>query len=699
MAGFIRRYGYYPGTEVISQIEGVVVIDLPPPGSIQGSGVGVASCVGEFVDCSYATTVSSSGVVSAKITPVEIFSATDLINKVGGFDETIGEFGVSQGNGFEQLRSKKFARLVAVPVNMASSNGVRYFRSLPLCTSATVATPVVPVVGGTLAAGREFRAAGLALSRIRTAKRVQFTALAPIDTGVGGSTTNAGAPAATQDFTATGGFDWTTIVRPDGTLGAHKGDILVIGNNNAGALQPLPSGGNLGAGTYRVASDPASGAVIEIERLDGASFDLVTAATIPWRLHFASDADSAPVLVPGAATPGGYGAGDAGGYTIPTRPLTSTTGTQADDAYAAGLVLSPAVAPASLTGSSWDPLSELGGRLMPGGGGGLAFTVAVQGINRAANSSIDALYTAAIDALLSEESPARDVNLVWASRKSTTIAAKLKSHALEASGLGVGRCALVSPTLSTVTVEGAISDTAPGVGGTRDERVFYTWPGSRVFIQEAVNYRLKTADGNTTIDGILDQTMDGWLASLLSNLPPERNPGQASAPVPQVFAPILGIQRGVDVSQLSMGAYINLRANGVAALRIDRRTGPIIQSGITSSLTSGQKNINRRRMADFIEDSCAGRLVQFTKQPQTQQLKDAAVGEIDAFLDSLLSPNNPAAQRIAAYQIDDKSGNTPELEAQGIFVIIIRVRTLATADFIVLQAEVGENVQILPLVA
>lgn len=697
MAGFIRRFGYFPGNEVISQIEGVTIVDLPPPGSIQGAGVGVAAVVGEFVDCTYATTVSASGVVSARITPVELFSATDLINKVGGFDETIGEFGVSQGNGFEQLRSKKFSRLIAVPVNLASSNGCRYFRVLPLCTSATVTTPVVPVVGATLAAGREFRASGFSSSRIRVAKRVVFTALSPIATGVGGSTTNAVA-AATQTFTGGVGLDWTTIVRPDGTLGAHKGDILVIGYNSAGAVTPAPSGGNLGGGTYRVASDPSSGNTISLEQLDGSNFAFVTAATIPWRLHYASDADSAPVLVPGAATPGGYGAGDAGGYTIPTRPLTDSAGAQTDGSYAAALALAPAVTPTALTGSSWDPLSGLAGRIMPGGSGGLTFTVAVQGINRAANSSIDALYTSAIDALLSEESPARDVNLVWAARKSATIAAKLKSHVLEASALGVGREAIISPTLSTVTVEGAIATSAPGVGANRDERVIYTWPGARVFIQEAVNYRLKTADGNTTTDGILDQTFDGWLTALLSNLPPERNPGQASAPVPQVFAPVLGYQRGVDVSQLSMAAYINLRANGVAALRIDRSVGPVIQSGITTSLTAGQKNINRRRMADFIEDSCASRLVQFTKQPISQQLKDSAVGEIDAFLNSLLSPNNPAAQRIADYQIDDRSGNTPELEAQGIFVIIIRVRTLATADFIVLQAQIGEAVQILPLV-
>ena len=44
------------------------------------------------------------------------------------------------------------------------------------------------------------------------------------------------------------------------------------------------------------------------------------------------------------------------------------------------------------------------------------------------------------------------------------------------------------------------------------------------------------------------------------------------------------------------------------------------------------------------------------------------------------------------YSVDDKSGNTPDLEAQGIYVVIGKVRTLASADFIVFQTSIGEGV-------
>jgi hypothetical protein len=204
---------------------------------------------------------------------------------------------------------------------------------------------------------------------------------------------------------------------------------------------------------------------------------------------------------------------------------------------------------------------------------------------------------------------------------------------------------------------------------------------------------MKGADGFNHADGMLDTSLNMWMASLLSNLAPERNPVQSTDPVPTILGPITSFQRGV--SGLNMTNYILMRKMGIAAIRFDRTVGGFIfQSGVTSSLTSGQKNINRRRMADMLEDSCAERLNQFAKQPLTQQLKDSAVGEMDAYLSGLKSENNPAAQRINDYLIDDVSGNTPNLEAAGIFMIIMKVRTLATADFIVLQAEVGEGVVI-----
>lgn len=661
MAGFIRRYGYTPGVETITLIEGVIILDLPPPAQVSGVSSGTVGLVGEFPDMTYATAVSSTGVVTTYAQPVEIVSGRDLTDKLGGWDETLGHFGRYLGNGFATLRNKKFTRLVCVPVNLASGGAGRVFRELPTNLSATQAVPVVPMSGGRVEAGREFRATA---NRVRLAKRVDFTALGHYKNAIDGSTTTAGA-AATQVLTSAGG----------GFLTAYnggpvpKGAIVVLGQiGGAGAL-------GTNAGTYRVAVQASVDTTLTLEKLDGTNFVLTTGTNQPFRIHPQSDADSG-----GLVNSKAYALADTGGYGLPCRPLDAT--------IAAATNCSPTVVPPANAASSWDALSGL--KLQSHPSAGFVYTATIQAPNATNDATIDALYLTAIDALKQDQAPARDVNIVVASRKSDNIRTALKTHALQASEVGLGRVACISPDLYVVNAAAAQADAAPGVGATRDERVLYSWPGAQTYMPEAVGFTLGTADGNSTTDGILDTSGDAWLASVLSNLPPERNPGEAGEPVSTVLSPVIGLQRGV--AALTMQDYVNMRRTGICGLRMDKAVGPVFQSGVTSSLTSGKKNINRRRMADFIQDSVAQGLVKFAKKPATQAWKDSIVGEIDAFLNTLKSPNNAAAQRINDYAIDDKSGNTPDLEAAGIFVVIGRVRLTPTGDFIVFQSEVGENV-------
>lgn len=659
MAGFIRRYGFSPGTETITLIEGVIIIDLPPPGAVNGVSSGVVGMAGEFADMTYATAVSASGVVTTLPQPVEIFSGQDLLDKVGGFDTTLGNFGNNDGNGFATLRNKTFSRLIVVPVNLASSAAGRMWRQLPTNLSATQATPVVPLLGGRVEAGRQFMSGA---NRVLSAKRVNFTALGHYKNGTDGAVTSAGAAAFQTMNSATGSFLTAFSGGP-----IPKGALVVLGQiGGAGAL-----GAN--ADTYRVHTTAASATALVVEKLDGSNFDWTTGTTLPYRVHPGSDGDSA---VAAAAI------GDNSGANVPARPLDAT--------IASAVLLSPSVVPASPTASSWDSLSGLKFYSHPTTG--FVYDANTQAPNAVNHAEIDALYVTAIDSLAQDVAPARDINIVFASRTSTNIRSELKTHVLNASGAGRGRVACISPNLQTVSTSAAAADSDPGVGALRDERVVYDWPGAITFIPEAVGATLGTADGLTTADGNLDTRADGWMAVVLSNLPPERNPGQGGPPVSTVLAPIQSLQRGL--SPLKVGDYTVMRAAGIAGLRIDRVSGPIFQSGITTSLVSGQKNIARRRMADFIQDSVAESIDPFSKQPLTEALKDSVVTEIDSFLNDLKSPSNPAAQRIVDYSIDDKSGNTPSSEAKGIFVVIGKVRTLASADFIVFQTEIGEGVNI-----
>jgi hypothetical protein len=354
-------------------------------------------------------------------------------------------------------------------------------------------------------------------------------------------------------------------------------------------------------------------------------------------------------------------------------------------------VIPATVAAPAQTATAWDPLTGL--RLVTMPTSGLAFTASVQAPNAVGAATIDALYQTAIDSLLADASPARDVSVIVAARTSSTIRAYLKQHVLSASANGIGRMAVLGPAINVVSETTVLGDSDPGVGANRDERVIYCWPGVRTSIPEAVGFNIKTADGTYTSDGILDVRADAFMASILSNLASEKNPGQATDPVPLCLSPILAFQRG-NLPSFTMTDYILFKQGGIAAIRFDRTAGKVFQSGITSAITSGKRNINRRRMADEIEDSLAQAYNPLSKQVLTNQLKDTIDGQTVAYLEGLRSATNPAAQRIANYSVDSKSGNTFELTAAGIHVVIVRVQMLATADTIVLQAEVGPTVNI-----
>ena len=644
---FTRRYQSFPPSQVISQIEGVVIVDLPAPSSIQGVSTGVVGVIGEFADMRYATSVDGSGNVTTKLQPVEVTSAQDLINKVGGWDSTLGEFGGDDGNGFMTVYGKRFSRLILCPVNLASSKAVRMWRELPTNRAADDARPIGVLQAVSIPAGTEFVSGG---NRVHLATAVTFAATLQYASGVDGAQVG-GAAGVTQLFTSASA-DFVAA-------GVQEGDALVLGRIGGTGLP----------GTYRIVSvDDAN--TLTLEKQDGSSFTWFTETALPWRIHEASVADTGSSNVLSAA----------GGYTLPARPLDAT--------ISANTSLLPTAATAAGTATAWNPRSGL---TMRTGASALTYTAAIQAPNAPQSSSMDALYTAALDAFLADSDPVREIAVVVTSRTSETIRNATKTHVLSASSTGRGRLACIAPPINEVDEATVLG--LEYVEANRDERVIFCWPGVKQFIEPAVSTRIKLASGVYSVDGLLDVRADIFMASVLSNLASERNPGQSTDPVPLCLSPILAFQSG-NLPGFTMTDYILFKQNGVCAIRFDRTAGKLFQSGVTTSLTSSQKNINRRRMADEIQDSLAGAYANFVKQPLTNGLKSSINSETVAYLAGLKSANNPAAQRIEDFSVDAVSGNTPELAAQGIHVVIVRVKMLATADNIVLQAEVGQSVNI-----
>lgn len=670
-AGFIRRYGYFPGVEELTAIEGVVIVDQRSPGPIRGASYGVVAVVGEATDMRYCCTVNTSGVVQSKFQPQEVYGGSDLIDKIGPFDSKLGEWGDEMGNLFAELRNKAFSRLVVCPVDLvrpASTDqyAIRIWRQLPTNRSATDTLPIVPVIAARVSAGTLF--VDGSANKVYLAQPVDFTGKAPMSSGVDGTTVVSGLPAAT-----------TTIERAAGswiTDGAAEGDLIVPGSlAAAGGTQ---NGDCAVAGTLRIVSVD-SATTITVERLDGTNFVSATnwraGAALAWRLHHASDGDSA-----GAAGTS-HQLSEVGGYTVLARPGTATV--------AAATALTPSPAPTAPSSTYWDVFAGLVGVTHPSGA--LTYDANVHAANLAATSLLRARYQSAFDALLNDDYPTNIISFVVSARKDASIQAMMRAHCLTASSRGLTRDYCISPKLDTVAKATVLGSSAPGVGGTggavRSERGFYSWPGVRTFIPELVGTSVACPDGTTTDDGVIDVTTDTWLACLMSNLQPELNPGQAADPVPRILAPIMGYQRGCP--SLDMSDYILFKQYGICAIRMDRVVGPVFQSGVTTSLTVGETNINRRRMADFVQDSLAARYNQMAKMLGRDSVKDALLAETDAFFADLLSENNPEAQRIASYTIDDRSGNSPSLNSQGVWVIRSVVKMLMTLDTIVAQVEVS----------
>jgi hypothetical protein len=654
--GFTRRFSSMPPIEVLTEIEGTVTVDETPTGQIAGVSQGVACLVGEFADVTLGVQVSAIGAVTTLPQPTEMFGAQDQLSRLGGWDETIGEFGGDMGNGYVELISKAFSRLVVVVINLASSNGARLWRKLPTSTSATNPSPVVPVTAATVPAGREFKSAS---NRVRIAKRIGFSSSPEYKSATDGAVTAAGGPAVNQAFGSPAG-GLSTVTRPDGTFGVQVGDIVVIGVIGGAA------GLGANADTYRVqaATDDTH---LQLEKLDGSAFNWTTASALPWRIHVAGVAD----------TGGAFAATGAGGYLIPCRPLDAT--------IAASTSLAPTIVPPAATATYADPLSGLTLRTDPTVG--LVYTAAVQAPNAATNATLVALYATAIDALLVDDLPEREVNLVWAARASADglIRSKLENHVLVQKLSGVGRIAISNPPLDQLTFSTVVGDAAPGVGAVRAEEQIYNWPGVQVFIAAAVGVNVKGADGLLYKDGVVDVPSTSWGAAIMSQLPPERNPGQSSDPVKTVMSPVLGIQRGV--SGLGINEYKRLLATGVMAPRKDRTVGMVFQSGVTTSLIPGQKDINRRRFSFYIEDSVAAFLDPFAKEPMAEGLKDRIFGAIHDFLGGLL-----AAARCRAIDVDGRGGNTAELSDAGVYVVRYKVEMIQIAKTIVQIPEIGLGV-------
>jgi hypothetical protein len=309
------------------------------------------------------------------------------------------------------------------------------------------------------------------------------------------------------------------------------------------------------------------------------------------------------------------------------------------------------------------------------------------------DAQIDAQYVNALNSTLDLNTVAAQVNIAYSARQSNTVRNAMRTNALNASANGCfGRMAIIRPPLGTTKQTAMLVNATPGVGATRDQRVVYCWPAANTFVP--IIGQIGTAGGlGFTSTGNVDVGADGFLASIMSQLPPEENPGQDT---PFTTA-INSLESSPNAAGLMITDYIALKNAGICALRFDSGTA-IYQSGVTSvdpNVYPSLTRISRRRMADYIQDSVALLAKSFGKKLSTYQRRKALASEIRSFMAQLLNSGNPnGGQRIAGYTVDDVTGNTTTTLAMGLFRIILNVQTLASLDSIVIQTTIGEQVQV-----
>lgn len=735
MAGFIRRFTSQPSIETLSEIEAINIVDLPPQAPTTGVGTGSLLVVGEFEDGPFAAGGDADYFNTADRNkgPREVYGSEDLVSRFGGFGFTYGtskyqnacararNFEVWNGNGFLKLKFAKPRRLVIARVD-TSVGYVSFFAR-------------AAILGGegpfALTAGQQLSitsdVGGPAVSTAIAATAASHTGAVFATSGfVGGEAIDVtvdGNPTVRVVFSSTDSTPAQVAAAINAALGytavtVGGGALTVVGiqlgtggrltlANVAGT--PLTSIG-LTAGTYSGTGNVANLAAVTAAEV--AAIVAGTAALGAINVEGGVDAEGRLVIYRSGSSAGSAFVSVAAGAMATACAIspvntnvfasghnggTIPAGTRVRNGSAVEWVtMQTLTIPAAVTGPfnvKVRPAADLPGAV------GTALNTVTTLVDKPAFSffevnnpaalsasktepQMDVAYEAAFDRTINmADSSLREINFSISARRSEAVIRKGRANAIDASAQGMfGRKFICSAGLG-MTQSQAQAD----VANYRHERLSYTWPGWRVRVPEIAEVGSANGFGFTD-DGVITVRGDAPLATINCRLNPEENPGQATGLIDEFFA--------VEelATPLNMDAYIALKAAGICAPRVDPYVGSIYQSGITSSLQPGLTTQARRKMADFIQDTLARRALPFSKKLATTARRDGLRAIFDSFLAELLSIDNDENQRIAGYSIDERSGQTPELTARGIFVYVIKVRTLSSMDAIVLQTEVGEGV-------
>lgn len=741
MAGFVRRFTAFPPIEVLTEIEAIDIVDLPPPAPITGIGTGTLLAVGEYEDGSFAAGGDSDFWDGAAkgLGPQLVFSSEDLRQRFGGFGFQYGGLvhrnaasrrhltELWNGNAFLKVKFLRPRRLIVARVD--TSVGSVSFNALacisggagPFALTPAQTMSVTTDVGGP---GASDAIAAL----VATAAGAAFVTPTLFAGGEQITIAIDGGPAVTVTFTAADQLVADVVARINLALGfvsavVNVGQVdisgIVPGTSGSVVLADVTPGTLLTIG-HAAGTTAGTGNVGNVNAVTATEMAVIFNGSAAWTAIDASATVDQNGVLRVCSDTGGIGTIFVASGPLATAlgmdPVDTTVGagTHAAGTVAAGTRVRDAgavewVTMQTLTIPEGTAAAGVGGpfivKVRPalddgsdaGTGAGTIVTIVDQPdwgnlevTNPAALTAartepqMDVAYEAAFDATIDPNTEVRTVNHSLSARQSDALRTKGLTNALDASANGhFGRKFHGGGPLGFTQVQAQLQ-----VALNRSDRFFYTWPGWRVRMPEIAAVGAVGGLGFTD-SGIITVRSDGPLASINCQLPPEDNPGQQTLLIENFF------ELEQQPTPLRMSNYIALRAAGISAPRRDRVSGSIYQSGITSSLTAGLTTQARRKMADFIQDTIAEALIPESKKLNSQARRDAIDLKVESFMSELESANNPELARIDSFSVDETSGNTLATLARGIFVLILRARTLSSLDAIVLQTEIGEGVVII----
>ncbi len=727
MAGFIRRFTSLPTIGVILQIEGTVIVDLAPPDPATGAGTGTVLLVGEFEDGLFAVEDEAKG-------GVEVFGSEDFRQKFGEFGFTYGGVIANNpcarrhltefwnGNGYLKAFKMRAQRLLIGRVDTSVGEVAFDVLAAILGGAGTFALAVGQIFSVTTNSGTGAAPALTATRALKAGAAAVFASIVSGDT-FGIKVDNG--PQINVTFSAADVAVAAVIARVNATLG------MTVGVTNAGQMDlrgiQFGTGGRIElievttgvlakighaagavAGTSNIAANIDAVTVAEVVAFVNGTAAITTVngradidPTGRLRILNSVSAAASTVLVVSSPMSIALGLSPLGVAVALTGHVAGTipAGTRLRASGSPGLEW--------VTMQTLDiPAAALGPfvvKVRPALDDGTQVGVAAAAVNTIVDAiafaplvvnnaqaltaaltevQIDNRYLAALNAALNESGAVRTANYLTCARRSDTVVREGKNNAVRATECGLFARKFITGDLLGTTVAQSLVNVALN----RSDRVFYTTKGLKVRVPQIAERGLAGGLGFTD-DGVIVVRPDGPLTTVCAILAPEENPGQQTGLIDDFFA--------VDPSgeTITIDTYIAWKAAGICAPRIDRISGTVFQSGVTSSLDSGRKTSARRKMADFIQDTAADLFAPFSKKLNTQARRDKIRGLWEAFLAGLQSRQNPELARIESFRVDDSvnAGNTPEVLAQGVYFLQTTVRTLSSLDDIVVQTEIGPN--------